>query len=111
MPRWTRAVLVGLATIGVVALGLVYPLVARGDAWQSAKWMAPSKRLERTPKESIGAGGLCPLLHQNLAMSRNQSNSPSRAWILIQNRCVCFGHESCNRPNTPTQSTSKNIVQ
>ncbi len=36
--RWLRGAIVLLSTIAVVALGLVWPALARGDAWRSARW-------------------------------------------------------------------------
>jgi Ca-activated chloride channel family protein len=38
--RWVRATLVVLATVAVLALACVWPALARGDAWPSAKWTA-----------------------------------------------------------------------
>jgi Ca-activated chloride channel family protein len=38
--RWYRGTLVLLATIAVLALALVYPALARGEAWRGAKWTA-----------------------------------------------------------------------
>ncbi len=40
MNRAVRAVLVGLATLLVLGLGVVYPIVMRGEAWLSANWLA-----------------------------------------------------------------------
>jgi Ca-activated chloride channel homolog len=37
-PRWIRGALVALGTLAAVALALVAPVLARGDAWRSAKW-------------------------------------------------------------------------
>ena len=39
--RILRGIYVTLGTIGVLALGLAYPIIARGDAWRSAIWLAP----------------------------------------------------------------------
>src|SRR5579883_2293440 len=36
-----RSALIVLAFIGVLAVALVYPALARGEAWQSAVWMHP----------------------------------------------------------------------
>ena len=36
-----RGALVALGTLTLVAIGLVYPLVMRGDAWLGARWLAP----------------------------------------------------------------------
>jgi Ca-activated chloride channel family protein len=41
MSRWTRTTLVGLATLGVVAIALAWPVAARGEAWLTAKWLWP----------------------------------------------------------------------
>jgi Ca-activated chloride channel family protein len=38
--RWYRGTLVTLATIAVIALALVWPALARGEAWRGAKWSA-----------------------------------------------------------------------
>jgi Ca-activated chloride channel homolog len=38
--RWYRGALVALSTLAVLALALVWPALARGDAWWSAKWTA-----------------------------------------------------------------------
>jgi Ca-activated chloride channel family protein len=38
--RWVRGALVALATVAVLALALVWPAFARGEAWWSAKWTA-----------------------------------------------------------------------
>ena len=39
-PRWLRGSLVVLGTLGVLALALVAPVLARGEAWRSATWTA-----------------------------------------------------------------------
>jgi Ca-activated chloride channel homolog len=36
--RWYRGALVALSTVAVVALALVWPVLARGEAWWGAKW-------------------------------------------------------------------------
>lgn len=36
--RWVRGALVGLATIAVLALAAIWPALARGEAWRSARW-------------------------------------------------------------------------
>ena len=36
-----RAFLITVATLSVLALGLVYPAVARGEAWLNASWLTP----------------------------------------------------------------------
>jgi len=41
MRRPVRGVLVGLATLAVVLAACVWPLLARGEAWLSAKWLVP----------------------------------------------------------------------
>ncbi len=38
--RWLRGALVALGTIAVVALALVGPVLASGDAWRGARWAA-----------------------------------------------------------------------
>jgi Ca-activated chloride channel family protein len=38
--RWYRGTLIALSTIAVLALALVWPVFARGDAWRNAKWTA-----------------------------------------------------------------------
>ncbi|HEX3771581.1 MAG TPA: VWA domain-containing protein [Polyangiaceae bacterium] len=38
--RWVRGTMVVLATVAAVALGLVWPALARGEAWRNAKWAA-----------------------------------------------------------------------
>src|SRR5579859_1275772 len=38
--RWARGGLVALSTIALIALALVAPVLARGDAWRSASWSA-----------------------------------------------------------------------
>jgi Ca-activated chloride channel family protein len=37
-PRWVRATVIALATAATLALALVWPALARGEAWWSAKW-------------------------------------------------------------------------
>ena len=39
--RALRAVLVGLGVVALAAVALAYPLLERGEAWLSAKWLAP----------------------------------------------------------------------
>jgi Ca-activated chloride channel family protein len=41
MRRSVRGVLVGLSTLAVTLAAFIWPLVARGEAWLSAKWLAP----------------------------------------------------------------------
>lgn len=38
--RWVRGGVVALATVATLAIALVGPAVARGEAWQSARWTA-----------------------------------------------------------------------
>jgi Ca-activated chloride channel family protein len=38
--RWVRGALVTLSTIAALALACVWPVLARGEAWQSARWAA-----------------------------------------------------------------------
>jgi Ca-activated chloride channel family protein len=39
--RWLRGALVAFATLGVLLLASIWPVFARGEAWLSAKWLAP----------------------------------------------------------------------
>jgi len=41
MPRWVRSFLVGIATLVVATLASVWAILARGEAWLSAKWLVP----------------------------------------------------------------------
>jgi Ca-activated chloride channel family protein len=47
--RWVRGSLVALGTLAVLALALVGPLLARGEAWQSAVWSAWPGKLGEHP--------------------------------------------------------------
>jgi len=38
--RWVRGALVGLSSVAVLAVACVWPALARGEAWQSARWAA-----------------------------------------------------------------------
>ncbi|MGO9838839.1 MAG: VWA domain-containing protein [Polyangiaceae bacterium] len=38
--RWVRGTLVGLSTVAALALACVWPALARGEAWESARWAA-----------------------------------------------------------------------
>ncbi len=38
--RWVRGTLVGLSTLAALALACVWPALARGEAWESARWAA-----------------------------------------------------------------------
>jgi Ca-activated chloride channel family protein len=72
--RWLRGALVGLSTVGVLALGCVWPALARGDAWTSAKWTAWPGPLGEHPStaDAIGwivrAGGCVALAAALLAV-------------------------------------------
>ncbi len=58
MTRPARAILTVVGTLAFIALGLVYPAIARGDAWSTAVWTVPV--LGWLPKESrlpVLAGG------------------------------------------------------
>jgi hypothetical protein len=37
--RVFRGTLVGIGTVAMTAIGLVYPILAREDAWKGAKWV------------------------------------------------------------------------
>ena len=60
--RRVRAAVVFLSTLGVLALALVWPVLARGDAWRSAHWNAwpgplgPSPSTADTLSWLAGAG-------------------------------------------------------
>ena len=68
MSRGARATLVVLCTLGVLALGLVYPALARGEAWRSAVWLHPWWLLGALPvpfivwKMTLGQDRRVPLL-------------------------------------------------
>jgi Ca-activated chloride channel family protein len=38
MTRFSRGVLIGWGTLSTTAVGLVYPMLERGEAWRGAKW-------------------------------------------------------------------------
>jgi len=69
--RWVRATLVGLSTIAVLALACVWPALARGEAWPSARWAAWPGPLDVHPSTAdavawlVRAGG-CLLLAAGL---------------------------------------------
>jgi Ca-activated chloride channel family protein len=48
-PRWVRGALVALGTLATIALALVGPALARGEAWRSAKWSTWPGPLEEHP--------------------------------------------------------------
>jgi len=56
--RWVRGGVVALSTIAVVALALVWPALARGEAWWSAKWTAWPGPLAPHPSTSDAVGWL-----------------------------------------------------
>ena len=68
MSRGARATLVVLCTLAVLAVALVYPAVARGDAWRSAVWLHPWWALAALPvpfvvwKMTLGQDRRVPLL-------------------------------------------------
>jgi Ca-activated chloride channel family protein len=66
--RWVRGALVALSTIAVVALALVGPVLARGDAWRSASW-------------SAWPGPLAP----------HPSTADSLSWLMRAGWCVALG--------------------
>lgn len=58
MTRPARAILTVVGTLAFIALGLVYPAIARGEAWSTAVWTVPV--LAWLPKDSrlpVLAGG------------------------------------------------------
>ncbi len=70
--RLIRGVLVVLGTLAFLALALVGPAVARGEAWLSARWMAWPGPLEGHPSFSavsvwLGLAGWCVVLVVALA--------------------------------------------
>ncbi|HEY8087614.1 MAG TPA: VWA domain-containing protein [Polyangiaceae bacterium] len=56
--RAVRGVLVALGTLGVLALALVGPVLARGDAWRSAMWTAWPGLLGAHPSTADALGWL-----------------------------------------------------
>jgi len=56
--RWVRGSVVALSTIAVVALALVWPALARGEAWWSAKWTAWPGPLAPHPSTADAIGWL-----------------------------------------------------
>ena len=67
MSRTMRAVIITLGTIAAVALGLVYPVLARGEAWLSARWAALPSELFRGSTGRVVDGKLVegPQVHQD----------------------------------------------
>jgi Ca-activated chloride channel family protein len=66
-PRLIRGALVVLGTLTFLALALVGPALARGEAWTSARWMAWPGPLEPHPSTSavlgwLGLAGWCVAL-------------------------------------------------
>jgi Ca-activated chloride channel family protein len=57
-PRGVRGALVVLGTLAVLALGLVGPVLARGDAWRSAMWSAWPGALGEHPSTADTLGWL-----------------------------------------------------
>jgi Ca-activated chloride channel family protein len=56
--RLVRGATVGLGTVAVLSLALVPPLLARGDAWRSAKWVAWPPALGEHPSTADALGWL-----------------------------------------------------
>src|SRR5580698_1555855 len=56
--RWARGGVVALSTIAVIALALVWPALARGEAWWSAKWTAWPGPLAPHPSTADAIGWL-----------------------------------------------------
>ena len=56
--RWARGAVIGLATIAVVALALLWPILARGEAWWTAKWTAWPGPLGPHPSTADALGWL-----------------------------------------------------
>ena len=70
--RVLRGALVVLGTLAFLALALIGPALARGDAWLSARWMAWPGPLESHPSFSstlgwLGLVGWCVALVATLA--------------------------------------------
>ena len=69
MTRLVRGTLVGLGTVAMTAIGLVYPLIVREDAWKGAKWVVwyALFAVIAVPwvvyKMTLGADGREPRLH------------------------------------------------
>jgi Ca-activated chloride channel family protein len=65
--RWVRGALVAVGTLATLALALVVPVVARGDAWRSATWTVWPGPLGAHPSTEDALGwllraGSCTLL-------------------------------------------------
>ncbi len=54
--RAVRAALVAMGTVAVLCLALVAPVLARGDAWRSAKWLAWPAPLGEHPSTADAIG-------------------------------------------------------
>lgn len=70
--RRVRGAVVALGTLGVLALALVGPVLARGDAWKTASWTAWPGPLGTHPSSAdtlawVGRAGWCVLLAAALA--------------------------------------------
>ena len=70
--RWTRGALVVLGTLAVLALAMLAPALARGEAWTSAQWTAWPGPLGAHPSTAdalgwLGRAGWCVLLVAALA--------------------------------------------
>ena len=56
--RWLRGSLVALGTVVALALALLYPLLARGDAWRTATWSVWPAALGAHPSTADALGWL-----------------------------------------------------
>ncbi len=69
MTRGFRGALVGLGTVAMTAIGMIYPVIMREDAWKSAKWVLwyALFALIAVPwvvyKMTLGSDGRAPRLH------------------------------------------------
>jgi Ca-activated chloride channel homolog len=71
--RWVRAGIVSLSTLGFIALGLVWPALARGDAWREARWSSWPDALGPSPSTAdalswLSRAGYCVALVAALAL-------------------------------------------
>lgn len=65
--RWMRGAGIGLGTVAVLALGAVWPALARGEAWRSARWTVWPGPLGPHPSTAdafawLGRAGWCAAL-------------------------------------------------
>jgi Ca-activated chloride channel family protein len=69
MTRGLRGTLVGFGVLAMTAIGMIYPILERGEAWKSAKWVLwyALVALLAVPwvvyKMTLGADGRAPRLH------------------------------------------------